>query len=202
CAGLVLYATGKGELRALGGLWRPLPLTAFACIGASLSMAGIPPFLGFISKEFLFEAQLASSWELVPLTTAVLVNAVMVGVAGVITLRPFFLKPIEPVKILHGESFSLVAPPLLLSLLGLTISLNPDWITRVAIRPAVAAVYGQPVRVDLSVWHGLTPMLALSAVVITIGIVIIRFWRPIHLMLRARVRMEQYSIENVWELTV
>lgn len=202
CAGSVLHATGKGVLRSLGGLWRPLPLTAAACIGASLSMAGIPPFLGFISKEFLFEAQLASSWELVPLTIAVLVNAVMVGVAGVITLRPFFLKPKEPVEVLHGESFSLVAPPLLLALLGLTISLDPEWITRVAIRPAVAAVYGSAVEVDLSVWHGLTPMLALSAVVVSIGVLIIRYWRRIHELLRSRVRMDQYAIENVWESSV
>jgi multicomponent Na+:H+ antiporter subunit A len=202
CAGSVLHATGKGRLRALGGLWRPLPLTAAACIGASLSMAGIPPFLGFISKEFLFEAQLASSWELVPLTIAVLVNAVMVGVAGVITLRPFFLKPKEPVAVQHGETFSLVAPPLLLALLGLTISLDPEWITRVAIRPAVAAVYGSAVEVDLSVWHGLTPMLALSAVVVTIGVIIIRYWRRIHELLRSRVRMDQYAIENVWESSV
>lgn len=202
CAGSVLHATGKGVLRSLGGLWRPLPLTAAACAGASLSMAGIPPFLGFVSKEFLFEAQLASSWELVPLTIAVLVNAVMVGVAGVITLRPFFLKPKEKVEVHHGETFSLVAPPLLLALLGLTLSLNPDWITRVALRPAVAAVYGQAVEVQLSVWHGLTPMLALSAVVVSIGLLIIRFWRNIHLMLRNRVKIEQYSIENVWEYSV
>ncbi len=202
CAGSILHSTGKGGLRSLGGLWRPLPLTAFACIGASLSMAGIPPFLGFISKEFLFEAQLASSWDLVPLTIAVLVNAVMVGVAGVITMRPFFLKPKEPVVVLHGETFSLVVPPLLLALLGLTISLDPEWITRVAIRPAVAAVYGSAVEVDLAVWHGLTPMLALSAVVVSIGILIIRYWRSIHALLRSRVRMDQYAIENVWETSV
>lgn len=202
CAGSVLHATGKGVLRSLGGLWRPLPLTALACIGASLSMAGIPPFLGFISKEFLFEAQLASSWELVPLSIAVLVNAVMVGVAGVITLRPFFYRPIEPVEVQHGETFSLVAPPLALALSGLTISLDPEWITRVAIRPAVAAVYGQAVEVDLSVWHGLTPMLALSAMVVAIGTLITRYWKTIHLMLRNRIGLDRYSIENVWVATV
>ncbi len=199
CAGSVLHATGKGELRSLGGLRTALPLTTLACVGASLSMAGIPPFLGFVSKEFLFEAQLASSWELVPLATAVLVNAVMVGVAGVITLRPFFMKPAKPIKMLHGESFSLVIPPLLLALMGLTISLDPEWITRIALRPAVVAVYGQPVEVALSVWHGLTPMLALSAVVVTIGVLIIRYWKRIHLMLRSRERIERYSVESAWE---
>jgi multicomponent Na+:H+ antiporter subunit A len=199
CAGSVLHATGKGVLRSLGGLRVALPLTTIACVGASLSMAGIPPFLGFISKEFLFEAQLASSWELAPLAIAVLVNAVMVGVAGVITLRPFFMKPAQPIAMLHGESFSLVVPPLLLALMGLTISLDPEWITRIALRPAVVAVYGQPVEVALSVWHGLTPMLALSAVVVTIGVLITRYWKRIHLMLRSRDQMERYSVESAWE---
>lgn len=199
CAGSVLHATGKGVLRSLGGLRHALPFTTIACVGASLSMAGIPPFLGFISKEFLFEAQLASSWELLPLAIAVLVNAVMVGVAGVITLRPFFMKPVKPVEMLHGESFSLVAPPLLLAVLGLTISLDPEWITDNALRPAAIAVYGQPVEVALSVWHGLTPMLALSGVVVSIGVLIIRFWKPIHLMLRSRERIERYSVESAWE---
>ncbi|HWK42458.1 MAG TPA: hydrogen gas-evolving membrane-bound hydrogenase subunit E [Croceibacterium sp.] len=199
CAGSVLHATGKGVLRSLGGLRKTLPLTAIACAGASLSMAGIPPFLGFVSKEFLFEAQLASSWELVPLAIAVLVNAVMVGVAGVVTLRPFFMKPAKPIEMLHGESFSLVTPPLVLAMMGLTISLDPEWITRVAIRPAVIAVYGQPVEVTLSAWHGLTPMLGLSAVVVTIGVLIIRYWKRIHLMLRSRERIERYSVESAWE---
>lgn len=199
CAGSVLHATGKGVLRSLGGLRSALPFTTIACVGASLSMAGIPPFLGFISKEFLFEAQLASSWELVPLAIAVLVNAVMVGVAGVITLRPFFMKPAKPVEVVHGETFSLVLPPLLLAVLGLTISLDPEWITDNALRPAAVAVYGRPVEVALSVWHGLTPMLALSAVVVTIGVLIIRYWQAIHSLLKSRERIERYSIESAWE---
>lgn len=199
CAGSVLHATGLTSLRAMGGLVRFLPLTALACAGASLSMAGIPPFIGFISKEFLFQAQLESSWELVPLAIAVIVNAAMVGVAGVITLRPFFLGHGKVVETKHGESFSLVAPPLLLALAGLTISLDPEWITRVALRPAVAAVYGRAVEVDLSVWHGVTPMLLLSIVVVTIGALIVRYWRAIHLRLRNRQWLETLAIERLWE---
>jgi multicomponent Na+:H+ antiporter subunit A len=199
CAGSVLHATGLQRLRAMGGLARFLPLTALACVGASLSMAGIPPFIGFISKEFLFEAQLESSWELGPLATAVMVNAVMVGVAGVVTLRPFFLGRGKVLSVRHGETFSLVAPPLLLALAGLVISLEPDWITRVALRPAVAAVYGRAVEVDLSVWHGVTPMLLLSLTVITIGALVARFWRSIHVRLSRIRRVDTYSLERLWE---
>lgn len=199
CAGSVLHATGLYSLRAMGGLAKFLPLTALACLGASLSMAGIPPFIGFISKEFLFEAQLESSWELVPLAIAVIVNAAMVGVAGVVTLRPFFLGQGKVQSVKHGETLSLVVPPLLLALAGLVISLDPDWITRVALRPAVAAVYGRAVEVDISVWHGVTPMLMLSGVVVTIGVLIIRYWRAIHTRLRRADRFDTLSVERLWE---
>ena len=203
CAGSVLHATGQQTLRAKAGLARVLPLTAVACLGASLSMAGIPPFLGFISKEFLFEAQLQSGWVVAPLAVAVIVNAVMVGVAGVVTLRPFFLGQrsggsARP-DVRHGENFSLVMPPLLLALAGLVISLEPDWMTRVVLRPAVAAVYRAPVSVDIAVWHGLTPMLLLSAVVVTVGALIVRFWAPIHRRLRGMERFDTLGVERLWE---
>ena len=203
CAGSVLHATGMQRLRPKSGLVRVLPLTAVASLGASLSMAGIPPFLGFISKEFLFEAQLQSGWVVAPLAVAVLVNAVMVGVAGVVTLRPFFLggggQGSERPVVRHGESFSLVMPPLVLAFAGLVISLEPDWMTRVVLRPAVAAVYRAPVDVDIAVWHGLTPMLLLSAVVVTIGALIVRFWAVIHRRLHGMDRFETLGLERLWE---
>jgi multicomponent Na+:H+ antiporter subunit A len=199
CAGSVLHATGHGSLRRLGGLARRMPMTAIACTGASLSMAGIPPFFGFITKEFLFQAQIESSWESVPIAVAVLVNAVMVGVAAVVTLKPFFLRPAEPIVLEHRESFSLGVPPLLLALAGLTISLDPDWITRVAVGPAVAAVYRRPIEVDVAVWHGVTPMLMLSGLVVLVGVAIAVFWRPIHLYLRGHDQFERFGIERLWE---
>ncbi len=199
CAGSVLHLTGQGSLRSLGGLARRMPMTAIACTGASLSMAGIPPFFGFITKEFLFQAQIESSWESVPIAIAVLVNAVMVGVAAVVTLRPFFLASTEPVEMRHRESISLGVPPLLLAMLGLLLSLDPSWMERVVIRPAVAAVYRRPIDVDVAVWHGITPMLMLSGLVVLVGVVIAVFWAPIHTMLRGSDRFEQFGIEQFWE---
>ncbi len=199
CAGSVLHATGVGTLRALGGLARRMPMTAIACTGASLSMAGIPPFLGFITKEFLFQAQIESSWESVPIAIAVLVNAVMVGVAAVVTLKPFFLRPAERIELTRRESFSLGVPPLLLAAMGLAISLDPSWMERVVFAPAVAAVYRQPVLVDVAVWHGLTPMLMLSGLVVCVGIAIALFWTPIHDALRSRDQFERFGIERQWE---
>ena len=199
CAGTVLHATGLSQLRLMGGLGRFLPATAVAAVLASLSMAGLPPFLGFISKEFLFEAQIRSSSDAFPVAVAVLVNAVIVGVAGIVTLRPFFMGHGKVQEVRHREVPGLVVGPAVLALLGLVISLEPDWISRSVLRPAVTAIYGEPVAVKVGLWHGVTPMLMLSAVVVGIGALIFVFWTPIHQRLRTRSALDRYEAEHGYE---
>ena len=53
-------ATGTGELRPLGGLAPQMPRTAIAFGLAVLSLAAMPPFGGFVSEWFTFEALLQS----------------------------------------------------------------------------------------------------------------------------------------------
>ena len=199
CAGSVLHATGLTKLRSMGGLARFLPVTAAASALASLSMAGLPPFLGFVSKEFLFLAQIESSWDAIPLAVAVLVNAVIVGVAGVVTLRPFYFDRGKVRAVKHGETAGMLLGPVLLSLLGLVISLQPSWVSRVVLRPAATVVYGAPVEVEVALWHGLTPMLALSLVVVGIGALLIVYWREIHLRLRAPSVLDRHDAEHLYE---
>ena len=54
----VTAATGRRELRPLGGLGSALPQTAAAFGLAVLSLAALPPFGGFVSEWFTFEALL------------------------------------------------------------------------------------------------------------------------------------------------
>lgn len=199
CAGSVLHATGLSKLRAMGGLVRYLPVTATAAVLASLSMAGLPPFLGFISKEFLFEAQIESSWDAIPMAVAVIVNAVIVGVAGIVTLRPFFMNRSRVIEVRHGETAGLTLGPVVLSLLGLILSIEPEWISGAVMRPAASAVYGMPVEVRLGLWHGLTPMVGLSAVVAGIGALIFLSWDRLHGRLRA-LQLERIDMEHAWEV--
>jgi multicomponent Na+:H+ antiporter subunit A len=199
CAGTVLHATGLTQLRHMGGLRRFLPVTALASTLASLSMAGLPPFFGFISKEFLFEAQIESSWNAVPVAIAVLVNAVIVGVAGVVTLRPFFLNEGRIREVRHREVPGLLVGPVVLALLGLVVSLAPDWFDRSVLRPAVTAIYGRPVAVEVGLWHGITPMLFLSATVVGIGALLFIYWVPIHQRLRGHTRLDRYEAEHGYE---
>lgn len=180
CAGTAIHATHIAELRKLGGLARFLPLTAAAAILASLSMAGLPPFIGFISKEYLFEAQLESGWNAAPVAVAVLVNAVMVAVAGVVSLRPFLLGRDKISRVHHGETPGLLAGPLILALAGIVMGLAPGLVAARLIGPAAGALYGQPIDTSFALWHGLTPMLLLSALVVALGIVLAWQWDRLH----------------------
>ena len=80
-----------------GGLpdWagRRMPITAAAALLAGLSMAGAPGFIGAFAKDLLFTVQLGVP-GLLP-AVALVVNAAMVVVAGVVAARPFMGKPME-----------------------------------------------------------------------------------------------------------
>ena len=199
CAGNVLHATGEGQLRRLGGLARSMPLTALAALLASLSMAGIPPFFGFVSKELLFEAQIESSWEAAPIVIAVLVNATMVAVAGIVCLRPFFIPGRVPTPVEHGETPGLLLGPLVLAAIGAGLSLRPEIVTRTIIEPAVRDLLREPVTVEVSLWHGFTPMLLLSGLVFVFGAAIWFFSRPIHAFLNRLRTIDRFSGDALYE---
>ena len=55
-AGAVDHGAGTRDLRRLGGLARRAPLLLAASVAAAASMAGIPPLLGFVTKEAALEA--------------------------------------------------------------------------------------------------------------------------------------------------
>lgn len=57
-AGAIFYKTGTTDLNKVSGLMKVMPLTALAAIVGSLSIAGVPPFNGFVSKLLIFESSI------------------------------------------------------------------------------------------------------------------------------------------------
>ena len=53
CAGSIYCASGKRKISEMGGIGRKLPWTMGAFFVASLSMIGVPPLSGFVSKWYL-----------------------------------------------------------------------------------------------------------------------------------------------------
>ena len=55
CSGAVEQASGSAELDRLGGLGNKMSITFTACLIAALSISGIPPLNGFVSKWMIYQ---------------------------------------------------------------------------------------------------------------------------------------------------
>ncbi|MFH2092554.1 MAG: monovalent cation/H+ antiporter subunit D family protein [Pseudomonadota bacterium] len=77
CAGAIFVATGKKEIKELKGTGYTMPLTMAAFGLASLSMIGVPPVSGFVTKWFLAVGtmELKNTGLLVVLLVSSLLNA-------------------------------------------------------------------------------------------------------------------------------
>lgn len=171
-AGTVDHATGTRDVRSLSGLRQSMPWLGFAAVGAALSMSGVPPTLGFISKELLYEAKLSLPFARHAVAAlGVLANSFGVAIAMIVGVRPFLGGP-GRVAVHHPPGLGLVFPPVLLATLGLALGLMPGWLDKIWISPAAAAQGYDPLTAKLTLWHGFTPVLALSACTLMLGIVI------------------------------
>ncbi|MDQ2981888.1 MAG: NADH-quinone oxidoreductase subunit L [Actinomycetota bacterium] len=88
-AGIVIHAlAGEQDIRKMGGLRRLMPFTYVAFLVGALSLAGVPPFSGFFSKDSILAAALAHGWY-----GEVLWVAGMLGtfLTGLYTFRLFFV---------------------------------------------------------------------------------------------------------------
>ena len=55
CGGAVEHATGTAELEKLGGLGNKMQITFATCLIAALSISGVPPLNGFVSKWMVYQ---------------------------------------------------------------------------------------------------------------------------------------------------
>jgi NADH-quinone oxidoreductase subunit L len=60
-AGSVVHVLGTRDMNRMGGLARKMPLTFLAFTFAVLAMTGVPPFIGFWSKDLILAASLDTS---------------------------------------------------------------------------------------------------------------------------------------------
>lgn len=168
--GAVDHEAGTRDLRKLGGLLRPMPALAVAVFVIALSSAGLPPFLGFLAKEYAYEAGLAATHLPMVATFAMLLaNACLVAVAGAVSIR-IFLGPSRPeLAHVHEAPLALRLGPSVLAALTLAAGLAPGLLGAFAIAPLASAMAGRAIAVDLHLWAGLTPALGLSAITLLLG---------------------------------
>ena len=169
-AGSVDHGTGSRDIIILRGIGRAMPLTAAAAGLAGLSMAGIPPLLGFVAKELMYETTLEAALPALLTGLLLVANVGMVAVAGWVGYQPFWGKPGRDDLHPHEGAIGLWLPPLLLAVLSMLLGALPQLAGKWLVAPAAQAIWQAPLSVKLSIWHGLTPMLGLSILTLLLGI--------------------------------
>ena len=170
-AGIVEHETGTRDIRRLGGLAKAMPITALVATLAAASMAGLPPFGGFISKELMLDETLhAGAWLLPVLAT--LGAALSVAYALRLAVHLFFGQPrkAEPFARAHDPSAGMWASPALLTMLAVLLGLIPMTLAAPLVSAVTAAVTDSTVpKLDLALWHGVNLALILSLIAVAGG---------------------------------
>ncbi|MDX5362552.1 MAG: DUF4040 domain-containing protein [Pseudazoarcus pumilus] len=169
--GAVDHSTGTRELSKLGGLIRYMPLTGAAVALAAFSNAGLPPFFGFIAKEFKYAGLIEMGVVGWVVTLAmILTNALLLAAAGLVFIRTFLGKEGPyPNKHPHEVSLPMWLGPVLLAIGGFVLGAWNDWPETWIVNAAVQSVARGEVDVHLYLWGGITPAVLASVVTVTLG---------------------------------
>ncbi|KHO25009.1 Na+/H+ antiporter subunit A [Mycolicibacterium setense] len=175
--GVIDHATGTRDIRRLAGLGRRhRPLLVIA-IGATASMAALPPFFGFVAKEADLET-VAHSPALGVAAPYVLACIVIGSVFTTIYSLRFMWgafagkglpDPSPRVAEMHRPPTTFLVAPAILAAAGLLFGLWPAGLDSVLDEYADTMPGGSGYH--LALWHGLGLPLLLSALVLVVGTV-------------------------------
>ncbi|WJS84737.1 monovalent cation/H+ antiporter subunit A [Paracoccus sp. TOH] len=165
-AGIIDHEAGTRSIARLGGLRRLMPVTFVIGTVAALSMAGIPPLNGFLSKELMLEEATHAAWQGHPgLVAAMATLGALFSVCYSLRFvwQVFFGPerrdyPHRP----HDPGFGLWSAPALLAVLVVLIGLFPAGMAGWLVEASASAVTGAAQHPHLALWHGVTPALMLS----------------------------------------
>ncbi|WP_420992030.1 monovalent cation/H+ antiporter subunit A [Cupriavidus sp. 30B13] len=206
-AGIIDHETGTRDLQRLRGLRRYMPHTALLAIVASLSMAGVPLFNGFLSKEMFFGETLAQgllgefNW-VIP-AAATFAGALTVAYSLRFIYGVFFdgkpdglprFPPHEPPRFMR-------IPVEVLVVICLVVGLFPAYTVGSLLAGAALATLAAPLPdYSLSLWHGANLPLLMSGVSMVAGAVL--FFLRRHAFHRYHARIAHLNARDMFEAGV
>lgn len=170
--GIVDHAAGTRQLSRLGGLRGALPVTAVVMGLAAVSMAGLPPTLGFVAKELGLGAGIGGGGWLVVGAMAV-AGALMLAQAGRLWTETFAGARGELGEEHDPHHVHDPAPAMWLAVaIPAGVGLVVPWVGVVGGWLGAAAGGGE---VSVAPWHGLTTELLVSMGAIGGGVALFLF---------------------------
>ena len=129
-AGAVIHAVGTNNLSEMGGLARRMPQTALIFIIGTLSLAGIPFFAGFLSKEAILGGVLAGGFA-VPFAMLMLVAFLTAFYMFRVVFLAFFAVPSDVAHEPHDPPATMLMSLWILAILSVAIGLYSTVVGRV-----------------------------------------------------------------------
>ena len=203
--GIIDHETGTRDIRRLGGLMSLMPITFTLAVIGSFSMAGLPPFNGFLSKEMFFTGILkAAQMDIFNMQTWGILFPIIGWLASIFTFvycmllvfKSFTGKyyPEKLEKTPHEAPWGMLLPPLVLASLVVLFFFFPNVLANYLLQPALVAILPGLVGLSSEIeiiapWHGWTPELIMTLGVIGIGIglfLTFRSWSKLYTYLPQR----------------
>lgn len=203
--GILDHELGTRDVRRLGGLMAFMPFTFTVALIGSLSMAGLPPFNGFLSKEMFFAATVhIMDVNIFSLPSFGIIFPVVAWIASVFTFvycmvivfKAFLGKP-QPEKLdkpIHEAPLGMLIAPMILAALVVGIFFFPNLLGQYILQPAMSSIYPTfgdtaDLTPKISVWHGVNTELLMTIGVILVGALLFKFlklWKPIYGLFSSR----------------
>ncbi|MGE8137683.1 Na+/H+ antiporter subunit A [Bacillus safensis] len=199
-AGIIDHETGTRDIRKLGGLMTIMPITFTITLIGTFSMAGLPPFNGFLSKELFFTSMIrisdisftdVSTWGAIFPALAWLASVFTFIYSMMLLFKTFRgrLNIDQLEKKPHEAPIGMLIPPIILAALVVTFFFFPNILAYSVIEPAMAAIIPEAIEtgsrfsVKIEAWHGFQPELYMTIGVVvlgTIGYLTLAKWRPMY----------------------
>ncbi|MEX3008063.1 putative monovalent cation/H+ antiporter subunit A [Hoeflea sp. TYP-13] len=174
-AGAIDHEAGSRDVTKVGGLMSSMPIIFAAAFASAFSMAGLPPFFGFLAKEEIYAGLWhVEAWPLLLTLVAIVGNGLMFVIGFAVALKPFLGERKAPNGHVHDGPILLWLGPAILAICSLVTALFSSVTHAFISSPMSTAVEGEPVSVHISIIPHIGMPLLLSLVTIAFGIVAYR----------------------------
>ncbi|MDQ7918590.1 putative monovalent cation/H+ antiporter subunit A [Mesonia sp. MT50] len=198
--GAIDQGTKTRDVTVLSGLRKVMLPIAIAGILAAISNAGIPPSVGFLGKDLIYESTLNFNHSAIFLTGLAVATNVLIAYAGYVTgVKPFIGKLPTGMEHVDYPPLLIWLPPIILGVLGFVFGMFPSLVQESLIKPILTSVGRDPSQVHLKIWHGFTPILGLSVLTISLGLLVYFLWKPTKSKEDFIERFEKFSPKHILE---
>lgn len=213
--GIVDFQVGTRDIRRLGGLIAIMPISFSIALIGSFSMAGLPPFNGFLSKEMFFTAMLeVKNLQFFNLDSLGTIFPVVAWIASVFTfvysmiiVFKTFFGPLDRKEYGHirEPKFGMLISPIILGALVVLIFFFPNVVGTYLVTPAMASVYpfeafASYLHHEIAIWHGFNTEIIMTLGIIVLGTILyVTFdrWKKVY-----RFFPKKYSLDALYNVTI